>query len=215
MKRFLYNHVLPYLVYALAHIWCRTLRVRNKNPEQENHFKNLPGRYILTLWHGRIFYLFFYFRNRPDLHLLISPSKDGDFLARLAQLMGYSVIRGSTYKQAVASARKLIRILRQDQRIIVIADGSRGPARIAQPGSLEIAGITQAPLIPMTYGAKCHRRLQSWDRFLLPCPFTRCSLHFGVPIHLAARPDRDVLEEKRRELENALNTLTDAADAAQ
>ncbi len=215
MKRFLYNHVFPYLAWAIAHIWCRTLRVKNKNPQEENYFKYLPGRYILSLWHGRIFYLFFYFRNRPDLHLLISPSQDGDFLARLARLMGYSVIRGSTYKQAVASARKLIKVLKQDQRIIVIADGSRGPARIAQPGSLEIAGITAAPLIPMTYGARSRRHLRSWDRFLIPLPFTRCTLHFGPPIVLATRPDKNTLEEKRRQLENTLNALTDAADAPQ
>ena len=214
MKKFLYNHFLPYVLYLAAHLWCRTLRVQNKNPEQENYFKNLPGRYILTLWHGRIFYLFFYFRNRPDLHLLISPSQDGDFLARLARLMGYSVIRGSTYKQAVASARKLIKILKKDQRIIVIADGSRGPCRIAQPGSLEIAGITGAPLIPMTYGARNRRVLSSWDRFVIPLPFTRCTLHFGPPLLLTARPERNALEAKRQELEKALNVLTDEADAS-
>ena len=58
--------------------------------------------------------------------------------------MGYSVIRGSTYKQAVASARALIRVLKKDQRIIVIADGSRGPRCVAQPGSLHLAAITGA-----------------------------------------------------------------------
>ncbi|MDP6736699.1 MAG: DUF374 domain-containing protein, partial [Nitrospinaceae bacterium] len=109
MKKLLFNHVLPYFLYVLIYFWCWTIRIYRKNQEVEDYVRNLPGKYILTLWHGRIFYLFYYLRRRPDFYLLISPSADGDLLARLARLMGYSVIRGSTYKKAVSSARALIK----------------------------------------------------------------------------------------------------------
>ena len=104
MKKLLFNYVIPYLLFGLVYLWCMTLRSKNMNEEEENHFKNLTGPYILTLWHGRIFYLFYYLRRHPDYFLLISPSEDGDLLASLARLMGYSVIRGSTYKKAVSAA---------------------------------------------------------------------------------------------------------------
>ena len=154
MKKLLFNFVIPYFLFGVIYIWCATFRSKNLNQEEESHFKNLSGPYILTLWHGRIFYLFYYLRRHSDYFLLISPSRDGDLLARLATLMGYSVIRGSTYKKAVSAARSLIKVLRKNQRIIIIADGSRGPRCLAQSGSVQLSGITGAPIFGMTFGAK-------------------------------------------------------------
>ncbi len=212
MKKLLCNYVIPYLLFGLVYLWCMTLRSKNLNEEEENHFKNLTGPYILTLWHGRIFYLFYYLRRHPDYFLLISPSEDGDLLARLARLMGYSVIRGSTYKKAVSAARSLIKVLRRNQRIIIIADGSRGPRCVAQPGSVQLAGITGAPIFPMTFGAKNKVVLNSWDKFVIPLPFTRCTLNFSSPISLPPKSSEQIIEEKRLELENALNRINKASD---
>mgnify|MGYP000229886446 FL=1 len=212
MKKLLFNYVIPYLLFGLVYLWCMTLRSKNMNEEEENHFKNLTGPYILTLWHGRIFYLFYYLRRHPDYFLLISPSEDGDLLARLARLMGYSVIRGSTYKKAVSAARSLIKVLRRNQRIIIIADGSRGPRCVAQPGSVQLAGITGAPIFPMTFGAKNKVILNSWDQFAIPLPFTCCTLNFSSPISLSQKSSEQTIEEKRLELENALNRISKASD---
>ena len=214
MKNFLYNYVIPYLLYGVVYLWCGTLRKKNLNSEVEDQIKSLNGPYILTLWHGRIFYLFYYLRNRPDYFLLISPSADGDLLAKLAHLMGYSVIRGSTFKKAVPAARSLIRILRDGQRIIIIADGSRGPCCVAQSGSVQLAGITKLPLFPMTFSAKNKVVLNTWDNFILPLPFTRCSINFGSPIYIASRSSEELVEEKRLELETELNQLSSKCDKA-
>ena len=212
MKKLLFNYVIPYLLFGLVYLWCMTLRSKNMNEEEENHFKNLTGPYILTLWHGRIFYLFYYLRRHPDYFLLISPSEDGDLLARLARLMGYSVIRGSTYKKAVSAARSLIKVLRRNQRIIIIADGSRGPRCVAQPGSVQLAGITGAPIFPMTFGAKNKVILNSWDQFAIPLPLTSRPLNFSSPISLSQKSSEQTKEEKRLELENALNRISKASD---
>lgn len=214
MKKFLFNYVVPYLLYGLVYLWCATLRMKHLNVEAEDQFQEMPGPYILTLWHGRIFYLFYYLRNRPDYFLLISPSADGDLLAKLAVLMGYSVIRGSTFKKAVPAARSLIRVLREGQRIIVIADGSRGPRCVAQSGSVELAGMTKLPLFPMTFGAKNKVVLNTWDRFILPLPFTCCKINFGPPITLDSRSSKERVEEKRLELETSLNQISAEADSA-
>ena len=208
MKKFLFNYVLPYFLYVLILVWCWTIRKSRKNSEKENFVRNLSKNYILTLWHGRIFYLFYYLRRRPDFHLLISPSQDGDLLARLAKLMGYSVIRGSTFKKAISSARSLIKVLRRGERIIIIADGSRGPRIKAQLGSIQLAAITGSPLIPMTYRAAHKIELNTWDRFVLPLPFTRCVISFGRCISVPQCPNEKVIREKQQELEGALNNLT-------
>tara|TARA_B100001750_G_C15222750_1_gene454089 strand:- start:28 stop:672 length:645 start_codon:yes stop_codon:yes gene_type:complete len=212
MKKFLFNYVIPYLLYVVVYLWCATLRKKNLNTEAEGKINNLTGPYILTLWHGRIFYLFYYLRNRPDYFLLISPSSDGDLLAKLARLMGYSVIRGSSFKRAVPAARSLIRVLREGHKIIIIADGSRGPRCVAQTGSIQLAGITKLPLFPMTFGAKHKVVLSTWDRFILPLPFTCCSINFGPPIYVPSRSSEELVEEKRAELENSLQKLDSKTD---
>ena len=212
MKKILFNYLLPYILFGLIYIWCLTIRSKNLGEKEENHFKNLTGNYILTLWHGRIFYLFYYLRRHPDYFLLISPSEDGDLLARLASLMGYSVIRGSSYKKAVPAARSLIKVLRNNQRIIIIADGSRGPRCVAQSGSVQLSGITGAPVFAMTFGSKNKMVLNSWDRFVIPMPFTRCILNFASPIYLPRKSSEQNIEDKRLELETALKQITQASD---
>ena len=214
MKKFLFNYVIPYLLYGVVYLWCWTLRVKKLNNDGEEHIQNITGPYILTLWHGKIFYLFYYLRNRPDYFLLISPSVDGDLLAKLARLMGYSVIRGSTYKKAVPAARSLIRVLREGQRIIIIADGSRGPRYVAQSGSIQLAGITKTPLFPMTFGAKNKVVLNTWDRFVLPIPFSRCSSNFGPPIQIFSRSSEALIEQNRLKLESSLKQLDAESDSA-
>ena len=211
MKKFLFNYIFPYFLYVLIFIWCWTIRKSRKTPITEDYVRNLSQNYILTLWHGHIFYLFYYLRRRPDFHLLISPSQDGDLLAKLARLMGYSVIRGSTFKQAVSSARSLVKVLRRGERVIIIADGSRGPCMRAQAGSIQIAGITASPIIPMAYKAKRKIKLNTWDQFIIPLPFTHCDIIFGKHISVPHRPSKEVISEKQKELGKTLKNLTKEA----
>lgn len=212
MKKFLNNYFIPYLLFGVFRIWCLTLGEIRRNPDAEKYIRDLKGKYILTLWHGRIFYLLYYCRDLTDLYLLISPSQDGDILARLGELMGYSIIRGSSFKKAVPSARSLIKVLRREGRIVIIADGSRGPRCKVQPGLLQIAAITGAPVIPLTFDARGKWVVNSWDRFVLPVPFTRCTVNSGDPMHVPRNIDKESLLEKQLELEKTLNRLTLESD---
>ncbi len=212
MKKFLFNFILPYILYVVIFFWCWSIRKSPKKKEAEDYVQNYSGNYILTLWHGRIFYLFYHLRRRADFHLLISPSVDGDLLARLALLMGYSVIRGSSFKKAISSTRSLIKILKRGERIIIIADGSRGPRLKAQSGCIQIAGITNSPVIPMTYGAKRKIELSTWDRFVLPLPFSCCTINYGNLISVPPHPNEKIIEEKQTELEESLNLLTKVSE---
>lgn len=208
MKKLLFTRILPRIIYETVLLWCFTIHVRNKNEQGENYFSKKPGRYILTLWHSRIFYLFYHYRRRADFHLLISPSQDGSLFAKIAVLMGYSVLRGSTFGRAVPAARSLVKLLRSNQTIVLVADGSRGPRHKAQPGSIQLASMTGMPVIPLTFDAKYRVQLNSWDRFIIPLPFTRCTLNFGEPIHVPRYASKDIIREKQLQLEAELNRIT-------
>ena len=208
MRDFFLNRFLPVLFWGIFLLWCRSLRVQNQCPENDPVLTCRKGKYILALWHGRIFYLLYYFRNRPDLHILISPSRDGDFLANLGRLMGYSIIRGSSFKKAVPAARSLIKTLRNDQQVVIVADGSRGPRQKAQLGSMQIAARSGAEVIPMGFDARFKIQLNSWDRFVLPFPFSRCAISFGKPIKVFRTDNSEILEIKQNQLEDSLNQLS-------
>jgi hypothetical protein len=75
-----------------------------------------------------------------------------------------------------------------------------------------LAGITGAPVFAMTFGSKNKMVLNSWDRFVIPLPFTRCALNFSSPITLSRKPSEQSIEEKRLELEKTLNRITQACD---
>lgn len=212
MKQLLIKYILPYLAYLLLQVWCRTLRVSNLSPENEEFFENLPGRYIMTHWHSRIFFLLFYFRGRKDWNILVSPSEDAEVLARLGVLLGYTVVRGSSYKNTQAASRQLLKALKRDERVVVVADGSRGPRHVAQMGSIQLSRITGAPLIPMTFGARPRHEFNSWDRFLLPLPFSKCTLNFASPITLPKKADDQLMAKKLAELDESLNAITEAVD---
>ncbi len=209
LKKFLFNYVLPYPLYFFIMLLGRSIRETYVNQAGEDYFYKLDTAYILTLWHGRIFYLFYHYRNRPDYHLLVSPSEDGDLLANVARLLGYSVIRGSTYKSPIASTRALIKILRRNERIIVVADGSRGPCCVAQSGTLQIARATGAPLIPMTYDARKKLRFSTWDQHIVPLPFTECTLNFGAPLHIPRNADPECIKEKTEKMQAVLDRITE------
>ena len=99
-------------------------------------------------------------------------------------------------------------MLRRGERIIIIADGSRGPRLKAQSGGIQIAGITNSPLIPMTFGATRKIELNTWDRFVLPLPFTHCTVNFGTRILISNRSNEKIIQEKQKELEESLNRIT-------
>ena len=66
----------------------------------------------------------------------------------------------------------------------------------------------------MTFGAKNKIVLNTWDRFILPLPFTRCSINFGPPIQISSRSSNDLIEESRLKLESSLKQLDAESDSA-
>jgi hypothetical protein len=89
----------------------------------------------------------------------------------------------------------------------MIADGSRGPARVAQKGPLYLARETQAAILPVAVAARRKLTFDTWDRFELPLPLGRIALLVGDPIHVWAHDRGPALELKRLELESRLNNL--------
>ncbi len=166
---------------------------------------------IFTTWHCHLLSpLFFAHRYRgaqSPMVLMASPSRDGEFIAEVARGLGFVVLPGSRRKGGVQTLRQMELWFKRGHSCGMIADGSRGPARVAQKGPLYLARETQGLILPVAVAAHHKVTFDTWDRFELPLPLSRLSLIVGDPLQVGRDDRGPTLEARRLELEARLNHL--------
>ncbi|MCK4728044.1 MAG: hypothetical protein KAT27_03895, partial [Desulfobacterales bacterium] len=95
---------------------------------------------------------------------------------------------------------------------VVVPDGPRGPRFRVQPGVITLAQKTGYPIVPLSYSAERIKIFASWDRFMLPYPFTKGSVIYGTPISVPCKVDAETKEVYRAKLEAELNRITKFVD---
>lgn len=210
LKKVLNRTVAPFIGFLCILLTGLTLRVTVIGKEHGEHADK--DSVILAFWHSRLFYMPYHFRWQKKWRILVSPSSDGDIINGILKLFGFFTVRGSTFKSPVRALLALTRELKKGASAAMIADGSRGPANTAQIGSVALAKLSGKPVLPVAFGAQKKQNLNSWDRTLLPMPFSKVTIVFGRPITVEKRCDAKELEKKRMELEMELKRVTDIAD---
>lgn len=191
--------------------WTKSCRITVVGKSDFDRLRQERKPAIILAWHGRLLLALYFFRKRGTA-ALVSPSRDGEMIARIASGWGYRIIRGSS-SHAIHRAWAVMRKeLARGRELILIPDGPRGPDRVLKPGCLKLAAETGAFLVPFSFSASRKKFLKSWDRFLLFYPFSRLVAFFGKPIQLEPGLDDEALERERRRVETLLTGLDDEAD---
>jgi lysophospholipid acyltransferase (LPLAT)-like uncharacterized protein len=197
-------------VGALVAVHRATLRVERLHFE---HYLGLRARgvpILFALWHGRMF-LSIQAHRGEGIVTMASQSKDGEIIAGWLEENGYVVVRGSTTRGGGEALRRMVRAMRSGRNAALTVDGPKGPPRIVQPGVVQLARLTGAWLLPITASAARPRVLASWDRDLLPRPFSRGFVAYGEPFPIPREmPDDAALGR----ISSALDAATAEADAA-
>lgn len=196
------------LIRALGRTWRFT--VKGKEPSDALRATGAP--IIYAFWHGELLPLLYSHRG-DDVAVLVSAHHDGEIVARIAERLGLSTVRGSSTRGGVRALMDLVRVLESRRSTAVTPDGPRGPARQFAPGTLVAAQRTGAPIVPIAVRASRAWRLRSWDRFLVPKPFARVHLVYGPPAYVAAASAREAPAEAPR-FEALVNALGVAAERA-
>jgi hypothetical protein len=163
----------------------------------------------MGFWHGRILPATLYFRNR-GIVVITSQNFDGEWIAGIIRRFGYGTARGSTSRGGVRALVQLRRELAAGKPVGFTIDGPRGPARVAQPGAVFLAGATGHPLLPFHLEASRFWTAGGWDQTQVPKPFARIAITIGVPIEVSGT-DEALVEQKRLELERSLAGLEQQA----
>jgi lysophospholipid acyltransferase (LPLAT)-like uncharacterized protein len=207
----LWRHQAPALLRRLAQAYRRACRCEMvTSPETKELIVSGPP-VIYTTWHCHLLAPLFYahrFRgSQPPMVLMASPSRDGELIAEVARGLGFIVLFGSRRKGGVQTLHQMAAWFMRGYSCGMIADGSRGPARVAQKGVIYLARETQGPILPVAVAARRRLTFDTWDRFELPLPFSRLALLVGDPLRVRPEDRGPVLEQRRLELETRLNRL--------
>lgn len=197
--------------FRLLQLWARTLRYEIDDragiigrPVTEN--------YIGALWHNRLLIFPIVLRRFfPNRHgaALISASHDGDLLADGVQRFGYDVIRGSSSRLGASAILQLTQVLASGRDVVITPDGPRGPAYELGPGIIFLAQRSGAVVLPMNLEYSRCWRLGSWDRFIVPRPFSKVRVLIDEPHRVRSTTTPAEFESERLALQDAMMALVE------
>ena len=177
--------IAAWVLRALIRTWRVTLCGPDPNA--------LPGPFVFCFWHGNQAGLLAHPRVRPAA-VMTSLSRDGALQTRILNHLGFETTRGSSSRGGAAGLLGLIEKLREGKDVLFAVDGPRGPLHVIKPGALKAASSAGVPLIALR--AEANRAWvfsRSWDRYTLPKPFARLTIHRSAPI--ASDHPREAIED--------------------
>ena len=190
--------LVPPLAALLVRLLALTLRYEDCTEPGVTPGYEIPGPTVFAFWHRSLLACAHRFRNL-DIAILISSSFDGELIARTVELLGFRAIRGSSSRGGASGLRNMQQAYEEGHRCAFTADGPRGPVFVAKPGVAYLANtVGKRPALSLSSDAEpagtwvgCFYalpdrawELRSWDRFMIPKPFSRVVLTW--PAHIPA-----------------------------
>jgi lysophospholipid acyltransferase (LPLAT)-like uncharacterized protein len=170
---------------------------------------------IFCIWHNRLALAMWLYRMRPlknrphrRLAALVSASRDGAFLAAILEKFGVQPVRGSSSRRGPQALLELTRWAEQGYDLAITPDGPRGPRYSVQEGVIVLAQLTGLPIVPVSCWLSRKWTLNSWDRFQVPLPFSRCAINVGKVVRVPREASDAEREMLRAELETRMRSLT-------
>jgi lysophospholipid acyltransferase (LPLAT)-like uncharacterized protein len=195
--------------YILIRVIGKTIRYEVSGSENFETIERAGRLPIYAFWHDRIFASTYFFRHR-GISVITSQSKDGEYIARFIQRLGYGSIRGSSTRGGVRALVEMIKAMRNGTPMAFTLDGPKGPRYEAKPGAVLLAKKTGNPIMPFVVECARYWTISSWDRLQIPKPFTRAKLIIDRPIYVDPDAGDEQVQEKLRELQLSLDAMVDA-----
>ena len=189
-----------------------TARVKRDFPESMQAYFRGEVPAIFCFWHGRMIMHPFVRPPKRTMSVLISHHNDGALITATMRWLGIDSVRINSRRSNTRTLRELIAVTARKGNIAITPDGPRGPFQQAAGGAAYVASKTGYPIVPVTFSARRHWRLRSWDQFMIPKFFTQIQFIASAPIHVAADMADVDLDQITAQLEAELIRITLAAD---
>jgi len=207
--------LLPRTVAVLSYVVFRTCRITFVGREHEDQFVRHGKPIIFAGLHEGMMLLPYHFRDRRGGVVMVSRSRDGDVIAGTIERFGLRAVRGSSGRGGGDALRAMIdALLEHGVSAGIIVDGPKGPALTAKSGVILLARETGLPIVPGTWWTRPLLRARSWDRTIVPLPFSRIVFAYEPPLAVPPNADDLEMERLRRELDRRLLVAREAVQAA-
>lgn len=185
-----------YLLYLISFTWrIRVLGTADNSPK------------VIAFWHGKMLPVWFYFRKYEKKAGIVSNSKDGQVLSDYLKLLKFKLIRGSSSKGGKQVIERAIREAK-DTTILITPDGPRGPKEIMKIGAVLIAHRGKVPLQLCSVDIGWSVKLNSWDKFEIPLPFSPITLKFSEIFEFESLDDREEVQINLIALEKIMSDIS-------
>ena len=166
---------------------------------------------ILAFWHNCIFPATYIWRNL-QIRVMSSDSFDGEWTGRIIRKFGFVKVRGSSSRGAVRALLGMRRELEQGWPVAFTIDGPRGPRFVAKPGPVLLARATGTPMVAFHIAVEKAWILNTWDRSMIPKPFSRALMRVSHKIIVPADASDSQKEQFHGELQAALECVREFAE---
>jgi lysophospholipid acyltransferase (LPLAT)-like uncharacterized protein len=167
---------------------------------------------VLNFWHAGIIPATYLFRSL-GIRVMSSNSYDGEYMGRIIHKFGFVAVKGSSSRNAVRALLGLRRALQEGWAVAFSLDGPRGPRYKVKPGPVALARSSGVPLSMFHIAVERAWVLNTWDRLIIPKPFSRVLMRFGKLIPVPADASDADLERYQQELQASLDRICEFGEA--
>jgi lysophospholipid acyltransferase (LPLAT)-like uncharacterized protein len=180
LSRFAIRYGLVPVAYGILRLYLCLVRIRSEHEEELLDHLRHGGKAIAAVWHQRILLVVRYARRFREFTpaVMISRSRDGDLIADVCRRLNFIPVRGSSSRG--------------------------GPRGLIKAGIIRMAQLSGAPIIPVYISVNRAWTLRSWDRFLIPKPFSTIRVRWDNPIPVPAELDHALFETIRLDIEKRM-----------
>jgi lysophospholipid acyltransferase (LPLAT)-like uncharacterized protein len=167
---------------------------------------------IGSFWHACIIPATYMCRNL-GVRVMSSNSYDGEYMGRIIRKFGFVAVKGSSSRNAVRALLGLRRALKEGWSVAFTLDGPRGPRYKVKPGPVALARSSGVPLTMFHMAVDRAWVLNSWDRMMIPKPFSRVLMRFGKLIPVLPDATEADLDHYQQQLQDSLDRVREFAEA--
>jgi lysophospholipid acyltransferase (LPLAT)-like uncharacterized protein len=199
-KRKLLLAIVPPLAYGIVRLLYASCRKEFHLPQ-----KRAKTPTLVAFWHGEILmnpFLYKKFMQDIKMSLMISEHFDGELIARTASFFGFDFVRGSSSRGAIKALKESFKLVDRGVSLAITPDGPRGPRHSVADGIVAIAQKKNLPIVVYRYKASKFWQMKSWDKFIVPKPFSRLDFYASEPFYVTGLPKDEAKSVIKERLES-------------
>jgi lysophospholipid acyltransferase (LPLAT)-like uncharacterized protein len=214
LSKFTIKYGLIPVAYAIIRLYFCLIRIRAIGEDSILQHLRQGGKAIAAIWHQRLFLAFTYARRFGEFApaAMISQSRDGDMIAEVGRLLNFRPVRGSSSHGGREALATIIADLAEHPFAVHAVDGPRGPRGVIKAGLIVMSQLSGVPIVPVSISVNRAWILKSWDRFLIPKPFSTVTVRWEEPVCVPKQLDSAAFETLRRKIEGKMRKIHDEDD---